>query len=148
MIIYCIYFVIVILLKRAQIRHSCLKCCLRSISNAVCPGENVQFTVNLHNLASIGYISVLVLRPAVYQTLELDQKFWQNFCTRCRKKESTAGWHNVSFCLQYIRPALHICLLQYICRNIHIYVSHRLEAWLNEQGIKHAPMVHDVQRLF
>ena len=84
--LYFIYFSILILLKRAQIRHSCLKCCLRSISNAVCPDKYAQFTVNLYNVASIGYICILVLRPAVYQTLELEQKFWQNFCTRCRKK--------------------------------------------------------------
>ena len=30
----------------------------------------------------------------------------------------------------------------------HTYIFSRLEAWLKEQGIKHAPMVHDVQRFF
>ena len=114
-----IYFVILILLKRAQIRHSCLKSCLGSISNTVCPCKFVQFTVNLYNVASIGYICILVLRPADYQILELDQKCWQNFCTRCSKKGNRM-------------KALLVDIMNYVVWNIsampYVFVSYNISA--------------------
>ena len=54
--LYYIYFVILILLKRVQIRHSCLNVVrLRSMSNNV---EVKMHNFYLYNLASIGYIYV------------------------------------------------------------------------------------------